>query len=209
MNPNARKLALRDSALAALVGAETGADFGIEFGDDYSGGADYGIDFGADAPVGAPVNPTALVRSAQMQAHVTQRRLNLIEPNKDSKVKIERYSFALNATLTLGAASAINMSGNPDTHLRPQRVMMNAPSPGFATISEIKVANVSATSGGSHDAFDFSPVAVGSHLDLPTLSPANRAQVLGNYTGFVPPGFVGGAAFTFVASFKGPALITA
>jgi hypothetical protein len=46
-------------------------------------------------------------------------------------------------------------------------------------------------------------------LDMPTLSPANRATVLGFYTGFIPPGFVLGAAYTFVASFKGPATIVA
>lgn len=206
---NSRKLTLRDPALAALVGAETGADFGIDFGDDYGGGADMGIDFGADAPAAAPVNAALVLRQAQQAQVETARRLQMIEPNKNSKVKVERYSFAINAALVLGTASAINMSGNPDTHLRPQRIMMNAPAPGFATISEIKVANVSATAGGVHDAYDFSPIAVGSHLDLPTLSPANRAQVLGNYSGFVPTGYVAAAPFTFVASFKGPALITA
>jgi hypothetical protein len=74
---------------------------------------------------------------------------------------------------------------------------------------EIKVANVSVTVGGTQDAFDYSAIGVEQSLDMPTLSPANRATVLGNYTGFVPPGYVALAAYTFCASFKGPAQIVA
>jgi len=107
------------------------------------------------------------------------------------------------AALVLGVAGAINATGQPDTNIRPQRCTMNAPQPGFATIAEIKVANVSVSVGGTQDAFDYSALGVGQSLDMPTLTPANRATVLGNYTGFVPPGYVGGAPYTFCASFKG------
>ena len=86
---------------------------------------------------------------------------------------------------------------------------MNAPSPGFATITDIKVANVSALVGGIEDAYGFNANAVGQHLDLPTLTPANRLTVSGQYTGLVPTGFTTATAYTFVASFRGPASIVA
>lgn len=233
MRPNSNNLALRDPALAALMGGigAPGSDFGGEFGDDYGDddygddmggyefGDEYGYDFGADAPAAAikvarPVAPPPAVAAKLWAAHkrshgVTERRARLIEPNRGSKVKIERYAFSINAALVLGAASAINASGQPDTNIRPQRVTMNAPSPGFVTVNELKVANVSVTVGGIEDAFDYNALGVGQSLDMPTLSPANRATMLGNYTGFVPPGFVGGGAYLFAISFKGPASIVA
>jgi len=220
MKPNARTLAMRDPALAAIMGvlgASAGADFGAEFGNDY--GAEFGDDFGEfglDAPA-VPVassKPNAQAMMALWQQHQmkrahTTRREMLLEPNKGSTAKIERYSFSINQDIVLGTAQALELSGQPDTTIRPQRVTMNAPQPGFATIAEIKVANVSVTVGGDEDAYDYNALAVGSTLDMPTLSPANRAKILGNYTGFVPPGFVGGSDYKFTASFKGPASIVA
>ena len=243
MRPNARTLALRDPALASLMGAIAGDDYGADFGDEY-GLSDYGDDygdeygddysyefgddygytpsFGAAAPlarhaavkVARPVAPPAAVAAKLWHKHrrsvaKTERRVNMLEPNRGSNVKVERYSFSVNAALVLGAPSAITASGQPDTNIRPQRCTMNAPAPGFIIVSEIKVANVSVTVGGLGDAFEYNPLGVGMSLDMPTLSPANRATVLGNYSGFTPPGFTPGAAFTFVASFKGPSSIVA
>jgi len=247
MNPNSRKLAMRDPALATLMGAISGSDFGGEFAFNGDDDADYGDEWGADdyglddygaedfgftpAFNGAP--PAAMARRATLPVRVarpiapppsvaaklwaqqrrvdqvTQRRRSLLEPNQGSKVSVQRYSFSINAPIVLGVAASLFASGQPDTNIRPQRVTMNAPSPGFVTVSEIKVANVSVTVGGIGDAFEYSPIGVGMSLDMPTLTPANRASVIGVYSGFVPPGFVGGAAYTFVTSFKGPASIVA
>jgi hypothetical protein len=198
-----------------------GDDYGYEFGDEY--GDDVGAyEFGAAAPAAArggvriarPLAPPPAL-AAKMWAAVrksnnrTASRTRLIEPNRGSKVKIERYAFSINAALVLGVASPIVASGQPDTNIRPQRVTMNAPANGFALINEIKVANVSVTVGGIEDAFDYNALGVGQSLDMPTLTPANRASVLGNYTGFVPPGYVGGGGYVFAVSFKGPASIVA
>jgi len=148
-------------------------------------------------------------RHHAMRAH-TGRREMLLEPNKGSAVKIERYSFGINTTITLGVVGApLTLTGQPDVNIRPQRVIMNAPSPGFAIIDEIKVANVSVTVGVQEDAFNYSALAQNSHLDMPTLSPANRATVLGEMTGFVPPGFTGGTSYLFTTSFQGPASVIA
>jgi len=226
MRPNSKNLAMRDPALASIVGAFGGkSDFGSEFGGGMIQGDDMGDDFGDDMgddvgdDVGDDFGATALARrpsqAAMVRAWSKQRRANsrtnkrelLINPNSGSTVNIGRYSFSVNQALVLGTAAGIVASGNPDVTIRPQRVTMNAPAIGFVTVTEIKVANVAVTVGGIGDAFEYSPLGVGMSLDMPTLSPANRATVLGFYTGFVPPGFVLGTAFTFSASFKGPSSI--
>jgi hypothetical protein len=222
MRPKANQLAMRDPALASLLGVMPGSDFGAEFGGGYDPnvgadwgadiGDEYGVEFGDDAPAAMPTKQAALAawkNQSVQRAHSTRRGM-LLEPNKGSAIKVERYTFSVNQALTLGIALALTtMTGQPDTNIRPQRVTMNAPTPGFATITELKVANVSVTVGGIADAFQFSAQAVGQTLDMPTLSPANRATVLGAYTGFVPPGFVGGSPYLFTASFTGPASIVA
>lgn len=235
MRPTSKDLALRDPALAAVMGVvgQPGSDFGGEFGDDNYGS--YGFEFGADlgAALGAAnqaafrslARPTVggmgslspavqasvpqIVAAAAESQAVTQQRKRMIEPNAGSHVKIERYAFAVNATLTLGTASSLDASGQPDTNIRPQRVSINAPAPGFLLVTEIKVANVSVSVGGTQDAWDYNANGVGQALDMPTLSPANRARILGSYTGFVPPGYAAAASFTMCASFKGPATIVA
>lgn len=214
MKTSARSLAMRDPAFAASIGAidsaDFGADFGVEFGDDM------GYEFGADtaapaAMVPAPTREQALSAWAEMhqQKALTRRRAGLLEPNKGSAVKVEHYTMGMTQAIVLGTAAALSMSQNPDVNFRPKRVIANAPQPGFATLDNIKAANVSAVVGGSVDAFIFSAVAVNTALDLPTLTPANRISATGNYTGFVPPGYVGGAAYTFGLSFVGPATMAA
>lgn len=236
--PNAKTLALRDPARAALVGAiggaSFGAEFGTEFGDEFSAeddpfgedpfgddyGAEFGEDFGADdfgaarrAVVRRP-NPAAvaaLLKKRQAAMARTASRGRLLEPNKGSTVKVEKYAFTISQSITLGTAAAFTtLTGQPDTSIRPQRVTMNAPSTMFAFVQEIKVANVSVTVGsGLEDAYNYNANGVGQTLDMPTLSPANRATVLGSYTGYVPPGFVAATATTFSCSFRGPASIMA
>lgn len=229
-NPTARSLALRDRALAALVGADSfrgsNSDFGgdwdeddddddigydAEFGDDFADDDDVGYDaeFGGGARPTKRAALTAWQRRQRSKSR-TGRRVRMLEPNKNSAVKVERYSFSLSQDIVLGTASAVDMAGQPDTTIRPQRLTVNAPSPGFVFLSEIKVANVSVSIGGGvEDAFNYNPTGVDMTLDMPTLTPANRASLRGTYSGFVPPGYVGAAAYTLSASFKGPASIVA
>lgn len=235
--PNAQQLALRDPALAAILGviavngtsfgseSDFGAeedDYGAEFGDDDYGAEfgddDYGADFGAAArrpvKVPRPANQQALVslwKKTHAKQAIRNRREMLLEPNKGSDIKIEKYSFTVSQAITLGTAVAFTtLTGQPDTSIRPQRLTCNAPAPMFAFLQEIKVANVSVSVGsGLEDAYNYNANGVGQNLDMPTLSPANRMTILGSYTGFVPPGFVGGTAVYFSASVKGPASIVA
>jgi hypothetical protein len=234
----ANQLVGRDAALASVMGAmgngesDFGAEFagdlfedefGDEFDDEFDLGDeddddDYGAEFAEDyGYVGGPrkrrslgAARKALARRWSAMAR-TRRRNSILEPNKGSSVKVERYTFTLSETITLGTAQAFTtLSGQPDTTIRPQRLTTNAPSPMFAFIQEIKVANVSVSVGsGQEDAFNYNALGVGQMLDMPTLSPANRATILGNYTGFVPPGFVATTQVPFSVSLKGPSSIIA
>lgn len=241
MRPSAQSLAMRDPALAAVMGALPGTDFGRD-PRSYGRGpvqraygprpmpaprrqrqpADFGYGFGYDygaegAPVAAPVHARGghhpeMVRAwhhhHQLMGH-TAARAALLDPNENSLLKIERYSFSLTNSFTLGGAGTplVDMTLQPNTKIRPQRVVMNAPSPNFVLLSGLQVANVNAFVGDLEDAFTYSALAQGVALDLPTLEPANRLTVSGNYTGFIPPGFATGFPFTFIATVQGPSTI--
>lgn len=200
----------RDPARAAFMGAMP-ADFGGERprkrGADF-GGIDFGYEFGDEpAPAALPSRSEAMQawHSHTKMAKITESRARLLEPNRGSAVRVERYGFSVSKDLTLGTATDINVNNNPNTNIRPQRVSCNAPIPGFVTLSNISVGNVNILVGGDFDAYDFNANGVDQELDLPTLTPANRATVTGSYTGVTPSGYVAAAAFKFITSFKGPA----
>lgn len=221
---NAKNLAMRDAAIAALVGATSGADFGVEddsdLGSEFAGefAGDFGDEggffsgggfFGADAP-GAPAVPTAqaaqqLWQQHRMQQAITSRRLGLLNPNEHSLKKVERYSLSLGQDLVIGTPTPINITKSPDTELRAQRIVSNVTSPSFVLLSEIKVANVSVTQGDEVDAWSLNPNSWGMQFDIPTLSPANRVTALGDSTSAIPSGFQQSDAFKFRLTLIGPA----
>jgi hypothetical protein len=205
-NPNARDLAMRDPALSSLMGAlgSPGSDFGSDFGDDY------GFGFGTDAGFGADHHKHHAHHAAK-KAHHKERRMLLLDPNMHSDVKIERYTFSLNQVLTMttGTSVAIYMDDQPDTALRPQRVLTNSPAPGVFLLTEIKVANVSVTVGNIEDAWFYAATSQGVILDMPTLSPANKAKVFGTFTGLVPSPYSSGQSYTFIVAFQGPSTMAA
>ena len=235
MGKSANELAMRDPALAALMGV-SGSDFGAEpellvgdadFGSDWSEaydqdftdvGVDFGADitFGADAPAAAaaahgatPQGRAIIAQHLQKSAHRNSRAM-LLEPNKYSDLKVERYTFSVTSMITaLGTAGALSGSNSPDVNFRPQRVTANVVSPGMVLISDARVANVSFTVGGLIDAWQWNANAVGEHLDVPTLTPANKATFSGNYTGLTPSPLSGTGSYTFILSFTGPASIVA
>lgn len=224
-NPTSMNLALRDPAAAAAFGIMPGVDIGADFGNDWAGDVGFGADmgfgsdmgFGDDAGFGAAAaakvprpseaQAMALWQRHHMQAAHTARRESLIDPNKHSTIKIEKYVFPLNLGIVFGTAqNGFSMSSQPDTKIRPIRVTTNAPVPMMILLTEIKVANVSVTvgAGSGEDAFAFNANGQGQEMSLPTLEPSNKATVLGNYGGLTPPGFLLGGLATFVVSFKGP-----
>lgn len=168
-------------------------------------------------PANHPASPLHPANQAAMQSvwaeHMakqqhTQVRTSLLDPNRNSTVKVERYSFTINATIdALGTTQTGIMSDSPATSIRPQRVIFNAPSPGFLLLSDIKVGNVSGLigAGAYEDAWSYSAQSVDSHLDLPLVLPSQKLSVPWNYTGFTPPGFPPNTAYTVTATFRGPA----
>jgi hypothetical protein len=185
----------------------------------------FGYDFGAAPPPGHPAAPAHVVHMkpapvapqhkailmahAKRQAH-REHRAMLLEPNKYSDLKVERYTFSLSATITaLGTTGALSGSNSPDVNFRPQRVTANVVSPGMVTFTDLRVANVSFSVGGMLDAWQFNANAVGQHMDVPTLTPANKASFIGSYTGLVPSPLSGTGSYPFILSFTGPSSIVA
>jgi hypothetical protein len=171
---------------------------------------------------GAAVNPqvAALANQAiashpavqyanRMRGHTRNREM-LLEPNRDSTTKVERFVFAISDVVAaLGTGQAISLRDTPDTNIRPQRITMNTVSPGMFLISQIRVGNVDASVGGDVDAWDFNANGQGQSLDMPTLKTSTKVTVSGTYTGLVPSPLTGTGPYTFTVSFKGPATLTA
>ena len=258
MFPKNGELAMRDPALAALMGALPGgdfgsdpleraeADFGAQFGRHHYGnelspfdvsrnmGADFGLvpwlanGAGAAAPAGqlagalpgvvgvAGAVPAAVIAQSHpalvqawaqqnQQAVETDGRSRLLNPNRNSQIKVERYSFSMSTVLALNTPSAFSITLQPNVTIRPQRLIANAPTPNFVLLSSLQISNVNVFVGTQEDAFTYSAGAQGVMLDLPTLEPAYRATAAGNYTGIVPPGFSVPFNYTFVMTLQGPA----
>lgn len=231
MKHSAYSLAMRDPALAALMGvgvsdsdfgADFGSDFGGDFGDDLGAdegfvgademGDDYGDDFGAQASARGGLTTQQQVKLlAAWKRHrarqaVTAKRARILNPNANSLEKVERYIFPLSQEITFGVPSAISLNDRPDVRIRPQRITTNAPCQMFASLTDVKLANVSVKVGaGSIDAFTFGAQGVGVSLDMPTIEPSQAARVTGNYSGLTPPPFAGGTTTIFNVNLIGPA----
>ena len=234
-NPNKAILARRDSTTAALMGAiALGADFGNDyynpsdrFGDVAAEvAAEFGEEAGqrvhaamvAAAPGGLAHAPHAgqhgghhpdMQRAWQHMNRMYERsaeRSVLLDPNRDSTIKVEHYELPLAEDIIIGTQHIFTaLSTNPQTEFKPTSLVMNAPTPMFAFITDIKAANVSAhVSTFATDAYNFSALATRSHVHLPKLLPQNTVSVQGYYSGLTPPGFLGGTTTTFTATFYGP-----
>jgi len=166
-----------------------------------------------------PASPTGQVQAKEVakrwelgNPHSTASRTALLDPNRDSSVKVERYSFSFSpaAPIVLGGGAPVaipTFTQQPSTSIKGQRLLMNAPVPGFIQISTLQIANVNVLVGAAEDAFTYSPLAMGVMLDLPRLDPQNRATAAGTYSGMLPLGYTAGFSFTFVITLLGPATL--
>ncbi len=169
-------------------------------------GGRYGY-YGHEPPAG-PSQESALMWANEMAE--TARRARLLDPNEHSRLKIERYSFSMSpaTNFTIGTATlGWEATLQPNTRIRAQRVLMNAPAMNFVILSQLQIANVNVFVGTQEDAFTYSATAQGVMLDLPTLDPANRATAGGNYTGYIPPGFAAEFSYQFIITFQGPSTL--
>lgn len=199
---------------------EFGADFGAQFGDDYW--SDTGADFGALAKRTNKGHAPHVPRPTEQQAmalwhhhhakkHAENSRASLLEPNKGLGKKVERYNMQVSDTFVFGTAKTFTaLTTRPTVDFRPQVLFMNAPTPMFAFVSAVLVANVNTFVGqGEEDAFDYNALGWGKEMDMPTLTPAIPFTINARYTGFTPPGFLLGSTNTFSVAAKGWASIVA
>lgn len=113
----------------------------------------------------------------------TARRKLVLNPNHNSKCKVERYSLGLHTDIDLGTSGPFAMMDSPDVMFRPQEVCINASTPGMFLIQSILVGNVNVLIGGQEDAYNWRNKR---RVDWPTLSPANKIVITGSYTGKIP-----------------------
>src|SRR5208337_876784 len=147
----------------------------------------------------ARLNEKREERSAQHQMR--------LDPNHGQTLKLGGYSFGLTQAITIGIAVGLFMSDSPACTLRTKRVVMNAPGVGFATVSNLLIANVATTIGGAEDAFAYSATSFSNEVDYPTLPPSQKATMTGNYTGFAPAPLFNGQSYTFSVRFSGVSTI--
>jgi hypothetical protein len=114
------------------------------------------------------------------------------------------YSFGVTKEIVLDKRGArIWMQDSPSCIIRINRVTMNVPSVGFATVNSILLGNVAVTIGGAEDAYAYNE-SDASKVDYPTLHPIHNVSVSGQYHGRVlPPGYEYDQKYVFSARFVG------
>jgi hypothetical protein len=154
----------------------------------------------------------AVLRAHFRTRAATRARKTLLEP--DGGIGISRFTFSVQADQIIPqqffdspAPQILTGSNAPDTNFRPQRITTNVPTPGFVMLSSARVANLSLIVGGSIDAWQFNANAWDQELDLPTLTPANKASFVGMYSGLFLEPFAD-LPFHFIVSFSGPTTVT-
>lgn len=208
MKPTSAALAMRDPASAAIMGVMAGSDFGADFGGDFGDDDDFGADFGDEGSWGAEPASPAHHHLARQRAHTDARAL-LLNPNKHSTVKVEGYSFPINASapFVLGTASGFTGTSQPNARIRPTTAVSNVSFGNMVMLTQIQVANVNAIIGQIDDAVTYSFLTMGKHIKLPPCDMSTRASIGGNYQGAIPTGFATSGSWLFTLTLMGPAAL--
>jgi hypothetical protein len=162
-----------------------------------------------------------------LQAWDAYHRAQLLSPN--SEIQTIETRFDLSYEITLGRPCKFVIEGHPPRTMRPSRVRINAPVPGFLIIEEWRIANVILNVDTSNhdyreyqeDAFVYTdtPTFDGKQVNWPTLAVQNRFRATLQYTGLVPaslkdcvgvsvgPVTVSGMKFKVQVRLTGPGLI--
>lgn len=200
-------------------GRRATAEFGFGFGDDAGGeyGADVEGDMGADYGAhhhkhkhghhGHHGHKHPHIAAHERMLHETHERMRMLDPNGNSRVKVEGYGFPIVQNVTLGTAVAIFQTLQPNAMIKPTQVISNAPVPGFVTLSNLLIANVNAIIGASDDAYNYNPNALRTYSRLPLLDMSTRATIAGAYTGLTPPGYAPTFVFPFSVTLYGPSVL--
>ena len=141
-----------------------------------------------------------------MAQHQMHREL-LLDPNKYSRLKVERYSFTLLQAFTFGTPDDLNTTLQPACKMRPDRIVTNIPIPFMMEMDTLQVSNVNVLIGSGEDAWTYNPQAQNVVLQLPTVEPAFRVTLTGFYTGVWPTGYGSGNPFNFRLGLQGWAVL--
>jgi hypothetical protein len=141
-----------------------------------------------------------------MAQHQMHREL-LLDPNKYSRLKVERYSFTLIQAFVFGNPADLNTTLQPACKMRPDRIVTNIPIPFMMELDTLQVSNVNVLIGSGEDAWVYNPGAQNVVLQLPTVEPAFRVTLTGFYTGVYPSGYQSGNPFNFRTGLQGWAVL--
>lgn len=141
-----------------------------------------------------------------MAQHQMHREL-LLDPNKYSRLKVERYSFTLIQSFVFGTPADLNTTLQPACKMRPDRIVTNIPIPFMMELDTLQVSNVNVLIGSGEDAWVYNPQAQNVVLQLPTVEPAFRVTLTGFYTGTYPAGYQAGNPFNFRTGLQGWAVL--
>jgi hypothetical protein len=141
-----------------------------------------------------------------MAQHQMHREL-LLDPNKYSRLKVERYSFTLIQAFVFGTPDDLNTTLQPACKMRPDRIVTNIPIPFMMEMDTLQVSNVNVLIGSGEDAWTYNPQAQNVVLQLPTVEPAFRVTLTGFYTGVYPSGYQNGNPFNFRTGLQGWAVL--
>ena len=134
----------------------------------------------------------------------TRERELLLNPNLDSKLKVERYAMGFEFVLKVGTACPLKVDFKSDTTFRCSVFSANVPCPNFARVSFLRTANVGTIGTGapvdgpsrseedvkvtaSIDLWHFREPKV--LFDMPTVSSEQRLVFEGQYDGRIPEGY--------------------
>ena len=93
-----------------------------------------------------------------MAQHQMHREL-LLDPNKYSRLKVERYSFTLIQAFIFGTPADLNTTLQPACKMRPDRIVTNIPIPFMMELDTLQVSNVNVLIGSGEDAWVYNPAA--------------------------------------------------
>lgn len=145
----------------------------------------------------------------------THERVALLDPNRNSDIKIERYVFSLNPVqfsqgegLKWGVLNGWTAFKSPQVPFRAERLVLNVPIRGLVYLNTIQAANINAQIGGIADAYSFNANSQNA-ISLPVLLPQNTMQVAGTWTNVVPSPYRENIEFVLCIDFFGWATIIA
>lgn len=138
----------------------------------------------------------------------TMERALLLDPNRYSTIKVYGYSFSLTVPLVMGTEKQyFEETLQPNSKIRPKRMVTNVEAPRMIELSSVQVANVNVLIGMEEDAYIYGPNSFGMYTEFPTLDTSTRATMTGSYSGYTPRDYTKDFPFKFVLTFQGPAAL--